>query len=62
MAEPTGDVTARAGEALRKIDRHGQRGLSLVTYAEIEAMALLLIAQAERLRALEADKESDDER
>lgn len=35
-------MLTQAGHALAKIDRHGPRGASYVTYAEIEAMALTL--------------------
>lgn len=34
-----GEITTRAGHALHKIDQWGPRGLSMVTYQEIEALA-----------------------
>lgn len=44
MAEriSTSLMLTQAGHALGKLDRHGPRGASYVTYAEIEAMALTL--------------------
>lgn len=40
----TSDMLTQAGHALAKIDRHGSRGASYVTYSEIEAMAVTLAA------------------
>jgi hypothetical protein len=38
------DIAARASRALGKIDLYGPRGVTMVSTAEIEAMALLLAA------------------
>ncbi|WP_425099165.1 hypothetical protein [Tropicibacter sp. S64] len=37
-----GAMLSLAGSALRKIDRKGRRGTTLVTFDEIEAMAALI--------------------
>lgn len=37
-------VIGQAGRAIARIDRHGRRGVSMVTYGEVEAMAVLLAA------------------
>ena len=51
MAE-TPTVIERTRSALQKIDESGHRGLTMVTYREIEAMALTIVAQAEALDQL----------
>ncbi|WP_417262603.1 hypothetical protein [Celeribacter sp.] len=47
MSEPTpfteNEMLDLAANAVRKIDSHGRRGTSMVTYDEIEAMDLTLI-------------------
>lgn len=51
-AEPTltpAEVLEHAARAVHKIDRQGQRGVTLVTEDEIVAMALLLVALAPAL-------------
>ena len=37
------EIQQLAGSAVRKIDQRGERGISQITWAEIEAMALLLV-------------------
>lgn len=41
---PADDMLARASTALGKVDLYGPRGLTMVSMAEIEAMALTLAA------------------
>lgn len=47
MSEPTrfteNEMLDLAANAVRKIDSHGRRGTSMVTYDEIEAMAATLV-------------------
>ena len=60
MAEriSTSLMLTQAGHALGKLDRHGPRGASYVTYAEIEAMALTLAALG--FPAVPTDRTIDD--
>ena len=44
LARPAQDVLRHASTALGKVDHYGPRGLTMVTFDEIEAMALLLAA------------------
>ena len=54
MTAPTPDQTAaRVASALRRIDRGGRRGVTMVTFDEIEALALTVVAQAETIAGLE---------
>jgi len=56
--EPT--VIERTRSALQKIDEGGPRGLTMVTYREIEAMAVTIVAQAEALDQLIAAKATSE--
>ncbi len=44
LPRPADDVFRHTSTALGKIDLYGPRGLTMVTFDEIEAMALLLAA------------------
>lgn len=39
---PAENILTRASKAIGKIDLHGKRGVTLLSFDEIEAMALLL--------------------
>lgn len=45
MSEPLTHtkIATRAGHALAKIDHMGQRGITMVTYAEVEALAIVAV-------------------
>lgn len=61
MTAPTPDQTAaRVASALRRIDRGGPRGLTMVTYDEIEALAETVVAQAETIAGLTRRLENGD--
>ena len=61
MTAPTPDQTAaRVASALRRIDRGGPRGLTMVTYDEIEALAQTVVAQAETIAGLTRRLENGD--
>lgn len=52
-ATPEADTTLRlVASALHKIDTGGSRGITMVTFQEIDAMATLLLIQAAELTAL----------
>lgn len=41
-----GQMLARVASAVQKVDRHGSRGVSRVTFQEIEALVLLAVLWA----------------
>ena len=61
MTAPTPEQTAaRVASALRRIDRGGPRGLTMVTYDEIEALAQTVVAQAQTIAGLTRRLENGD--
>ena len=61
VTAPTPEQTAaRVASALRRIDRGGPRGLTMVTYDEIEALAQTVVAQAETIAGLERRRETGE--